>query len=129
MNQTSDFPYGHEREAAQAAFPELRPRQRLLPTDSAARKTYPMVTGLLDYFPDALAAVAHHSFEGNQKHNPGQPIHWARGKSMDHLDALVRHITERDLVGAAWRVLAALQEDLEQKHGLPLPRGARETHP
>ena len=40
-----------------------------LPEDSAARKEYPLLRGLLDYFPAALAAVAKHSYEGNKKHN------------------------------------------------------------
>jgi hypothetical protein len=79
------------------------------PEDSASRKTYPLYSGVLQYFPDALAAVAHHSYLGNEKHNPGQPLHWARGKSDDHLDAAARHLVEGDLVGLAWRALAALQ--------------------
>lgn len=95
-----------------------------LPEDSAERKTYPMHSGLLAYFPAALAAVAHHSYLGNQKHNPGQPLHWARGKSDDHLDAAGRHLTEGDLAGAAWRILAALQLECEAK-GAPIARGAR----
>lgn len=97
----------------------------LLPEDSAERKTYPLCSGVLDYFPSALAAVAKHSHMGNEKHNPGQPLHWARGKSADHLDAAVRHIMERDLEGAAWRVLAALQMKLESE-GAPVALGARE---
>jgi hypothetical protein len=98
------------------------------------RKEYPMATGLLDYFPDALAEVSHVSWKGNQQHNPGQPTHWARGKSMDQSDTLIRHIVERgtrDVDGMrhsaklAWRALALLQEELEQELGLALPRGAR----
>jgi len=96
-----------------------------LPEDSAERKTYPLVSGLLDYFPAALAAVAHHSYNGNEKHNPGQAMHWSRGKSSDHLDALLRHVMERDLEGAAWRALAALQMQLEAE-GAPVPPGARD---
>ena len=106
---------------------------RLLPTESAARKNVPMASGLLDYFPDALAEIAHVSFLGNQKHNPGEPLHHARGKSNDHADCVVRHLTERgtrDAEGVrhsaqmAWRALALLQEELEKELGLPLPRGA-----
>jgi hypothetical protein len=93
-----------------------------------------MATGLLDYFPDALALVAHVSYRGNQKHNPGEPTHWARGKSTDHADCILRHLTERgtnDPEGIphsaqlAWRALALLQEELEAERKLPLPRGAR----
>lgn len=110
-------------------------RKRLL-TDktSAQRKEYPIVTGVLDYFPDALAMVAHVSYLGNQKHNPGEPLHWARGKSMDHLDCIGRHLTEREeieqadvihMANAAWRVLAELQMYLEAKYNLSPPYGAK----
>lgn len=44
-----------------------------LPTDPKARKALPITTGVLDYFPDALAAVAACSKAGNDQHNPGQP--------------------------------------------------------
>lgn len=109
------------------------PRQRLIDADSAIRKTFPMVAGLLDYFPDALAAVAQVSFQGNEKHNPGEPMHHARGKSMDHADCIVRHLVGRggfdgdmrESAAMAWRALALLQEELERDLNLPLPRGAR----
>lgn len=99
-----------------------------LPEDSAERKTYPMHSGLLAYFPAALAEVAHHSYLGNEKHNPGQALHWARGKSDDHEDAAARHLTEGDLVGAAWRILAALQLRCEA-NGAPMAPGARVVRP
>lgn len=107
--------------------------KRYLPTDSASRKRVPMAAGLLDYFPDALAAVAEVSYFGNEKHNPGEPLHHARGKSMDHADCIVRHCVnrggfdgeQRETALLAWRALALLQEELEQDLGLPLPRNAR----
>lgn len=96
-----------------------------LPEDSARRKTYPLLSGLFDYFPAALARVAHHSYAGNVKHNPGtEELVWARDKSGDHLDAALRHIMERDLEGAAWRILAALQEQAEAE-GAPVAPAAR----
>ena len=94
----------------------------MLPTKPDERKTYPIATGVLDYFPDALAAVAHLSFRGNQQHNPGQPLHWAREKSMDHPDCLIRHFIQRGTVDTdgiphsakvAWRALAILQLEIE----------------
>lgn len=110
-------------------------RKRLIDADSATRKTFPMCVGLLDYFPDALAEVARVSYLGNEKHNPGQPMHHSRGKSMDHADCIVRHLVGRggfdgdvrESAAMAWRALALLQEELEREHGLPLPRGAKET--
>lgn len=108
-------------------------QQRLLPTTSDARKRFPMARGLLDYFPDALAAVAQVSHAGNEKHNPGEPMHHARGKSMDHADCIIRHLVGRggfdgdmrESAALAWRALALLQEELERELNLPLPRGAR----
>lgn len=96
----------------------------LFPDDSAARKTYPMYSGLLQYFPAALAAVANHSHRGNAKHNPGQPLHHDRAKSDDEPDALVRHLMEGDYVGCAWRALSLLQKDCEAK-GAPIAPAAR----
>jgi len=46
-----------------------------LPSNSEERKQFPIATGCLDYFPDALAAIAALSKLGNDKHNPGQPLH------------------------------------------------------
>jgi hypothetical protein len=95
-----------------------------LATDSNARKEMPLARGLLDYFPDACAAVAHASWVGNQQHNPGQPMHWAREKSTDHADCIVRHLLERGKLDkdkvrhsakAAWRALALLQTEIEDE--------------
>ena len=36
----------------------------------------------------ALAEVARVSKAGNDQHNPGQPLHWARDKSADHADCV-----------------------------------------
>lgn len=99
---------------------------------SAERKEYPMATGCLDYFPDALAYVSHVSWLGNQRHNPGQALHWSRDKSADHADCVVRHMstrTEMDgkvlhMAEAAWRILAELQVLIEQRENLSLPPGA-----
>jgi hypothetical protein len=94
-----------------------------LPTDSAARKTYPLYRGLFQYFPRALAAVAHHSYIGNDKHNPGEPLHWARGKSNDQADCLLRHVMEDDWVAVAWRALAKLELVLEEAAEPDCPEG------
>lgn len=91
---------------------------------SAERKAEPVHSGVLMYFPDALAAISRLSKAGNDKHNPGQPLHWAREKSTDHMDCVTRHTLtperidpetgEIELVATAWRVLAQLQL-LEEK--------------
>ncbi len=95
-----------------------------LPTDPASRKERPITRGVLDYFPLAIAEVAHVSYIGNQQHNPGQPMHWDKSKSTDEADALVRHLLQRGGVDSdglrhsakvAWRALALLQRELEQE--------------
>lgn len=96
----------------------------LLPEDSASRKLIPLYSGVLAYFPSALVEVAKRSQQGNDQHNVGQPLHWARDKSTDHKDCILRHLVEDDLVGVAWRALAALQLKCEAE-GAPVAPGAR----
>jgi hypothetical protein len=92
------------------------------PDIAAQRKARPICTGVLDYFPDALAAVAEVSRVGNEQHNPGQPLHWDRTKSTDQADCLLRHLADRGTLDTdgtrhsakvAWRALALLQLELE----------------
>src|SRR5487761_1313623 len=94
----------------------------ILPSDAKERKTIPLASGVLDYFPDALIEVAHVSFIGNQQHNPGQHLHWDKTKSIDEADALMRHLIQRGTFDSdgirhsakvAWRGLALLQRELE----------------
>ena len=95
-----------------------------LPTDAAERKRVPLWSGLVRYFPDALVAVSKLSMKGNDQHNPGEPLHWSRGKSDDHHDTLLRHMLDSGTVDedghrhstkAAWRALAILQLELERE--------------
>ena len=100
---------------------------RVFGTDAQARKDCPIFTGGLMYFPDALAEVARISKKGNDQHNPGEPLHWAREKSTDQMDTAVRHMMDhgtgytKDTDGAyhlgkaAWRILAELQLTIEQE--------------
>lgn len=86
------------------------------------RKAYPVYTGLLRYFPDACAAVANCSHVANEQHNPGEPLHWARGKSIGQGDELLRHLMQAGTLDAdgvrhsakvAWRALELLQREIE----------------
>lgn len=117
-----------------------------LPTDSAARKEYPLYRGCLRYFPAALAGVARTSKLGNDKHNPGEEMHHARGKSSDHADCVIRHLMDvedlmaRSLRGQdveseeillevnqfAWRALAFSQEIHELLCSAPVAPGAKD---
>lgn len=105
-----------------------------LPDDADERNKYPMAEGLLDYFANALAEVSAVSRIGNEQHNPGEPMHWARGKSTDHANKIIRHLIDRgkrDGKGVrhsayiAWRALAMLQEEIERDTGAPMPRNAK----
>ena len=95
----------------------------MLPIDKLARKALPVCSGVLDYFPDAIAEVAKASVVGNKQHLNGQPLHWDKSKSTDEADALVRHLLERGTMDAdgvrhsakvAWRALALLQREIEK---------------
>lgn len=97
-------------------------RTTRVPTGAAERKKFPVTTGVLDYFPDAILAVAEVSKVGNEQHNPGEPLHWAKEKSKDHADCITRHLLDRgtlDVDGIrhsakiAWRALALLQIEIE----------------
>lgn len=121
-------------------------KQLTLPLDSNERKNVPLYSGCYAYFAAALAGVAKHSKAGNDKHNPGEPLHHARGKSSDHLDCVARHSMDigdmlaqfdrgngcdelREAVlseanAMSWRALAFSQE-LHERFGAPLAPHAR----
>mgnify|MGYP003632917647 FL=1 len=91
---------------------------------SKLRKETPVFSGVLKYFPDAIAEVAKCSFVGQQQHNPDKPLAWDRSKSGDEYDALMRHLMDSTvddydtdgtlhLAKVAWRGLAGLQKHLE----------------
>jgi hypothetical protein len=98
-------------------------------SESAARKGKPLFSGCLMYFPDALLAVAEHSKKANDKHNPGEPLHWSKDKSKDHADCVARHLLDvgpawddtdpefgsYHATALAWRALALLQTVLDRK--------------
>jgi hypothetical protein len=93
------------------------------------RKQAPIFSGVLNYFPDAIWLVAKCSKTGNDQHNAGEPLHWAREKSTDESDCLVRHLMQYDQLDddgvlhaakVAWRALALLQRTLEDRGEAPI---------
>ena len=101
--------------------------------NAAERKTMPILSGAIAYFPDALGWVSFVSFVGNMQHNPGQPMHWAQEKSKDHKDCCARHLAGLGTLDddgiphswkLAWRALANLQMEA-QAAGAPVPPGAK----
>lgn len=95
-----------------------------LPLDSAARKQVPLWTFLSTYFPKTFVAMTQLSYAANEKHNPGQSMHWAREKSADHKDCILRHLLDEErvdpetgqpeAVAAAWRACANAELVIER---------------
>lgn len=99
-------------------------RATSLPEDAGSRKNFPISSGVLDYFPDALVAISEISKAGNDQHNAGLPLQWTRSKSGDEADTCMRHFLQRGTIDtdgkrhtakAAWRILALLQKEIEQE--------------
>ena len=98
-----------------------------LPEDSKGRAEWPLWDYQTGYFPDAWLAEVQVAWIGNQQHNPGEPMHWAREKSTDHMNKAARHQwdygrgVKKDVDGcwhlakAIWRLKAQLQLDIEQE--------------
>lgn len=101
----------------------------LLPEDPRARKKLQLYTFMFEYFPSAWLAVADVARVGNEQHNPGEPLHWAREKSTDQMNAAFNHVFDyglgqpKDTDGcwhlakAVWRLMAQLQLDIESDAG------------
>jgi hypothetical protein len=112
-----------KREPAMIGIGGAPMRASIIPQDAKLRKQYPMASGLLDYFPDALAVISNVSYLGNEQHNSGKPIHWDRSKSGDESDTIIRHFAQRGTIDSdgvrhsakmAWRALALLQKEIEK---------------
>lgn len=115
--------------------PEVNPSEKPVQTSDehptffpGDRKAYPVFTGLLMYFPDACAAVANCSHIANEQHNPGEPVHWDRSKSIGEGNEVLRHLMDgtrspldTDKVlhysKAAWRMFELLQRQIEAMRG------------
>ena len=91
----------------------------------AERKSTPVFSGCLEYFPKAIKYVSKVSKAGNDQHHPDKPLHWDKSKSFDESDALVRHLIDHSInpidddgilhAGkVAWRALALLERYLDE---------------
>jgi hypothetical protein len=87
------------------------------------RKSMPVYSGVLKYFPNAIKYVAYVSKKGNEQHHPDKPLHWDMDKSTDEPDALLRHLIDHSinpidedgvlhLGKTVWRGLAMLERYL-----------------
>lgn len=91
------------------------------------RKSIPVFTGCVSYFPDALKEVSKCSLAGQKQHNQGSKLYWDKTKSNDNSDALIRHLIDHEknpvdddgvlhLAKVAWRALAVLQIYLDDNN-------------
>lgn len=81
------------------------------------------------YFPNALRALAEHAQYGNDKHNPGEPLHWAFNKSTEHAESAARHASQAGTIdpetgkshtiGYAMRVMMLLEAEEIQRGARP----------
>jgi hypothetical protein len=87
----------------------------VFPKDADERKKYPVGTFIKDYFPHAIAELAHHSYKSQQQHGPttnGAPMEWLKDKSIGNGDQAIRHFMEGDYTAMAWRALELLEREL-----------------
>jgi hypothetical protein len=133
--------FGHPAQAMAIAACAKDLNEKIAKADAAQfeiGKDCPIISGCGDYFPNALAAIAAHSKYGNDKHNPGEPLHWAFDKSTQHADSAGRHLVKRGTIdpetgkshtiGFAWRALACLETELVNA-GAPPGRAVRRGTP
>ena len=127
---------GGLQKAAPALPTNVPGEKETLTADPVERKNTPIWSGVMQYFPLALAAVARVSKEGNDQHNPGEPLGWDRSKSMDHEDCMARHLVDINTLDPvtkeyehakrnAWRALAKLELLEEARLGKPPSRASR----
>ena len=87
------------------------------------RKSQPVYSGFLKYFPNATKYVSYVSKVGNDQHHADKPLHWDKSKSSDEPDAMVRHLIDHSinpidddgvlhLGKVAWRAMANLERYL-----------------
>jgi hypothetical protein len=115
---------------------------RLIETDDKARKNTPIFKMISRYFPRGLREVTKVCVANNARYSPDKApadIQWNRGKSPDQLGSAFRHMLEYEVDGlvfeetstevqaltgiskvyvlaeAAWRVLAALELEIENQ--------------
>lgn len=97
------------------------------PTNIDNRKDYPVFNGVLKYFPLALLEISKVSRIANEQHNPGEPMHWAKEKSIGTGDEAIRHLMDwgrgeindtdgvKHLAKFAWRALELLERNLQNE--------------
>jgi len=100
----------------------------VLPDNDDERKRIPLWTATIGYFPAAFMLLAKLGYDANEQHNPGEPVHWARDKSTDHLNCAMRHLFDslfltrearlKVLTQVFWRIGAEIQTSYEELYGV-----------
>ena len=111
-----------------------------LPISYKARKELPLYDFMFGYFPLAWLEVVKVAIEGNNQHNPGERLHWARHKSTDQLNTAFRHLFDHGtgvvkdiddtyhLAKTIWRLMAELQLIVEKNNGKHSRRARKGGH-
>jgi len=97
INQQAERTVIEERERPSYPSPRSVIPDGPFPGDSAERKKYPVFSGVLMYFPEAMAALALRSFESQAEHNPTGRIEWIKEKSIGDGNEIVRHLMESEI--------------------------------
>lgn len=91
---------------------------------SEDRKGLPIVTGVLDFFPLALAEVSKVSVAGAAQRNSDTLVCKEDVTPDEHADCLIRHLIDRGTFDndgvrhsakVAWRALALLQKEIDME--------------
>ena len=97
--------------------------QARFPSDAKARKAIPVATGCVDYFPDALAAVAEPRVSATTSIIPASRCIGTVRSRPTRPNLLMRHFVDRGTVDSdgvrhsakvAWRALALLQKEMRE---------------
>lgn len=85
----------------------------VFPENDAERAKYPIADFIRYFFPNAIAALARHSYESQQKHSPGtRRLTWNKDASIGDGNQLMRHFMDDELEATAWRALELLERKL-----------------
>ena len=82
----------------------------IFPESDAERAKYPVGDFVTRFFPRAIALLAKHSWENQQKHSPHtKRLTWNKDASIGDGNQLMRHFIEGELEAVAWRALELIE--------------------
>ena len=97
---------------AKAFMRQASEESKVFPEADEERAKYKVATFICEFFPHAIAELARFSYEMQAKHCPGQPMCWAKDKSIGDGNQLIRHLMDKEYTNVAWRGLELLERQL-----------------